>query len=79
VEGCKDVEPLVPLPLPEDVILKVKGMGDEDELEESFKVLLRELCYVYKTKFLLHISEIGVISRDNPLLLREIQELEDMK
>jgi hypothetical protein len=62
----------VPLPLPEDVILKVKGMGDEDELEESDKVHLRALCCVCKTNFTLPISEIGLTLGDNPLLLREI-------
>ena len=45
----------MPLPLLEDVILKVKGMGDEDELEESNRVLLRELFCVDKTIFLLPI------------------------
>jgi len=62
----------VPLPLLEDVILKVIGMGDEDELEESYKVHLRALCCVCKTNFLLPISEIGVTSGKNPLLLLEI-------
>jgi len=59
----------VTLPLPEDVILKVIGMGDKGELEKSNKVLLRELSCVDKTIFLLPISKIGVASRDNPLLL----------
>jgi hypothetical protein len=60
-------------------MLKVIGMGDEDELEESDRVHLRALCCVDKTIFLLPISEIGVTSGDNPLLLREIRELKDMK
>ena len=54
-------------------------MGDEDELAESDRVFLRALCCVDKTILLLYILEIGVTSRDNPLLLQEIQELEDMK
>jgi hypothetical protein len=65
------VEPLVPLPLLEDIILKVTGMGDEDEIAESDRVLLRELCCGNKTIFLLHISEIGVTSGDNPLLIEK--------
>jgi hypothetical protein len=62
----------VPLPLPADVMLKVIGMGDGDELAESDKVCLRALRCVDKTIFLLPISEIGVVSGDNPLLLREM-------
>ena len=31
-EGCEEEEPPVPLPLSEDILLKVIGMGDEDEL-----------------------------------------------
>jgi hypothetical protein len=50
----------------------VKGMGDEYELEESDKVHLREIFCVCKKTFLLPISEIGVTSGDNPLLLLEI-------
>jgi hypothetical protein len=69
----------VPLPLLEDVILKVKGMGDEDELEESDRVLLRSLCSVHKMIFLLPILEIEVTLGDNPFLFREIRELKDMK
>jgi hypothetical protein len=37
VEGCEEEEPSVPLPLPEDVILKVKGVADIVELAESDK------------------------------------------
>jgi hypothetical protein len=59
-------------------MLKVIGMGDEDELAESDRVHLRGLWCVDKTILLL-ISKIGVTSGDNPLLLREIQELKDMK
>jgi hypothetical protein len=69
----------VPLPLPINVMLKVIGMGDKDELVELDKVFLRSLCCVDKTIFLLPISKIGVASGDNPLLLQEMQELEDMK
>jgi hypothetical protein len=71
-EGCEEEGPSVPLPLPVDVMLKVIGMGDGDELAESDKVLLRALCCVDKTIFLLPISKIGVASGDNPLLLREM-------
>jgi hypothetical protein len=60
-------------------MLKVIGIGDEDELEESYKVLLREHFYIDKKKFLLPISKIGVASGDNPLLLREMQGFEDME
>jgi hypothetical protein len=49
------------------------------ELANSDKVLLRVLSCVDKTIFLLPISKIGVASRDNPLLLQEMQEFEDMK
>jgi hypothetical protein len=69
----------VPLPLPADVMLKVIGMGDKDELAESDKVRLRALFCVEKTIFLLPFLEIGVASGKNPLLLREMQGLEDMK
>jgi hypothetical protein len=61
---------LLPLPLRADVMLKVIGMGDKDQLVESNKVHPRELFCVDKTIFLLPISEIGVASEDNPLLLR---------
>jgi hypothetical protein len=54
-------------------------MGDKGELEESDKVHLRALSCVDKTIFLLPISKIGVASGDNPLLLREMRGLEDMK
>ena len=69
----------MPLPLPEDLILKVKGMGFEDELIESDRVLLRALCCVDKMIFLLPISKMGLTLEDNPLLLQEILELKDMK
>jgi hypothetical protein len=62
----------VPLPLPTYVMLKVIGMGDKYKLTKKYMVLLRELCYVDKTIFLLPILEIGVASGDNPLLLREM-------
>ena len=45
----------MPLPLPADVMFKVIGMGDKNELEESDKVHLRALCCVEKTIFLLPI------------------------
>jgi len=31
-KGCEEGESPVPLPLPDDMMLKVIGMGDEDEL-----------------------------------------------
>jgi len=64
---------------PLDVILWMIGEGKKDELDESNKVLLRELCWVDNTTFLLPISTIGLISGDNPLLLLETQEFKDMK
>ena len=56
---------------PLDAILWMIGKGEKDELDESDKVLLRELCWVDNTTFLLHISAIGLISGDKPLLLLE--------
>jgi hypothetical protein len=55
------------------------GEGKKDELEESDKVLLRALCWVDNTMFLLPISAIGLISGDKPLLLLETRESKDMK
>jgi hypothetical protein len=69
----------VPLPLPTDVMLKVIGMGNKYELVESDKVRLRALFCVNKTIFLLSISKIGVASGNNPLILREMRGLEEMK
>ena len=69
----------MPLPLPVDVMLEVIGMGDGDELAESYKFFLRALCCVDKTIFLLPISEIRVASGKNPLLLQEMQGLKYMK
>jgi hypothetical protein len=43
--------------------------GKKDELDESDKFLLRELCWVDNIMFLLPISAIGLISGDKPLLL----------
>jgi hypothetical protein len=45
------------------------GEGEKDKLVESDIFLLRVPCWVDKTMFLLPISEIEVISGDNPLLL----------
>jgi hypothetical protein len=53
--------------------------GKKDELEESDKVLLKEICWVDNTTFLLPISAIGLILDDKPLLLLETQESKDMK
>jgi hypothetical protein len=69
----------MPLPLHADVMLKVIGIGDKGELAESDKVRIRTLYCVDKTIFLLPISKIGVALGDNPLLLREVRGLEDMK
>jgi hypothetical protein len=62
-----------------DAILWMIDGGKKDELDESDKVLLRELCWENKTTFLLPISTIGLISGDMPLLLLESQESKDMK
>jgi hypothetical protein len=64
---------------PLDSILWMIGEEEKDELDESDKVLLRELCWVDNTTFLLHISEIGLILGDKPLLLLETRESKDMK
>jgi hypothetical protein len=53
--------------------------GKKYELDESDKVLLRELCWADNTTFLLPISTIGLISGDKPLLLLEARESKDMK
>jgi hypothetical protein len=53
--------------------------GKKDELDESDKVLLREICWADNTTFLLPISAIGLISSDKPLLILETQESKDMK
>jgi hypothetical protein len=45
------------------------GKGEKDELDESDKVLFRELCWVDNTTFILPISEIRLISNDKTLLL----------
>jgi hypothetical protein len=53
--------------------------GNKDELDASDKVLLRALCLVDNTMFILPISAIGLISGDKPLLLIETRESNDMK
>jgi hypothetical protein len=55
------------------------GEGEKDELDESDKVLLRELRWVDNTTILLPISAIGLISCDRTLLLLETLESKDMK
>jgi hypothetical protein len=70
---------LIPPKPPLDVILWMIDEGKKDELDESNKVLLRELCWADSTTFLLPISEIGLISGDKPLLLQKSQESKDMK
>jgi hypothetical protein len=72
-EGWEEEEPLVQLPLPVDVILKVIGIGDEGELEELEKILLREFYWVDRTIFLLPILEIGVALGNNPLRERDVR------
>jgi hypothetical protein len=69
----------VPPEPPLDVILWMIDEGKKDELDESDKVLLREFCWVDNTRFLLPISEIGLISGDKSLLLLEARESKDMK
>jgi hypothetical protein len=69
----------VPPEPPLDAILWMIGEGKKDELDESDKVLLRALCWVDNTTFLLPISAIGLISGDKPLLLLETRESKDMK
>jgi hypothetical protein len=51
----------------------------KDELDESDKVLLREIYGADNTTFLLPISAIGLISGDKPILLLEARESKDMK
>jgi hypothetical protein len=69
----------VSLEPPLDAILWMIDEGKKDELDESDKVLLRELCWAYTTTFLLPISTIRLILGDKPLLLLEAQETKDMK
>jgi hypothetical protein len=69
----------MPLEPPLDAILWMIGKGEKDELDESNKVLLIELCWVDNTMFLLPISTIGIISGDKPLLLLETRGSKDMK
>jgi hypothetical protein len=69
----------VPLLPHVDSILGVMGKGEKGELAESDKFLLRELPWVNKMAFLLFISMIGIDSRENPLLLLEMQGFEHMK
>jgi hypothetical protein len=78
-EGWIEEAPPVPLEPPLDVILWMIGKGEKDKLDESDKVLLRELFWVDKTTFLLPISAIGLIYGDKSLLLLEIWGYKDMK
>jgi hypothetical protein len=64
---------------PLDVILWMIDEGKKDELDESYKVLLRALCWVDNTTFLLPNSTIGLILGDKPLLLLETRESKEMK
>jgi hypothetical protein len=61
----------VPLEPPLDAILWMIDEGKKDKLDESDRVLLRALCWVDNTTFLVPISAIGLISGDRPLLLLE--------
>jgi hypothetical protein len=45
--------------------------GEKYEMDEPDKVLLRSLCWVDNTTFLLPILAIGLILVDKPLLLLE--------
>jgi hypothetical protein len=47
-------------------------MGDKDKMDELDNFFLRVLYWVEKTKFLLPISTIGLISSDKPLFLLEM-------
>jgi hypothetical protein len=53
--------------------------GKKDELDESYKVLLREPCWEDNTMFLLLILAIRLISGGKPLLLIEARESKHMK
>ena len=64
---------------PLDAISWMIDEGKKDELDEEDKVLLRALCWVDNTTFLLPIPKIGLISSDKPLLLIETRESKDMK
>jgi hypothetical protein len=77
-EYWEDEELLPPEP-PLDAILWMIDEARKDELDESDKVLLRELFWLDNTMFLLPISAIGLILGDKPLLLLEEQEYRDMK
>jgi hypothetical protein len=56
---------------PLDSMPWVIGEVKKDDLDESDKFLLRELCWKDNIMFLLPISTIGLISGDNPLLILE--------
>jgi hypothetical protein len=47
---------------PLDAILWMIGEGEKDDMNELDKLLLRPLCWVDNTTFLLLISTIGLIS-----------------
>jgi len=51
-KGCKEEEPLVLLPLQEDVIFKVNGVIGIVELAKSDKVRWRLVCWILMTSFL---------------------------
>jgi hypothetical protein len=64
----------VPPETPLDAILWMIGKGEKDDLDESDKVLLRELCWVDNTTFLLPISAIGLVSGDKPVEVTKTTE-----
>jgi hypothetical protein len=64
---------------PLDAMLWMIDEEKKDKLDELEKFLLREICWVDNTMFLIPISTIGLILGDNPLLLLETRESKDMK
>ena len=78
-EYWEDGTLLVPPEPPLDAIFWMIDEGKKEELDESDKFLLRTLCWVANTTFLLPISEIGLILGDNTLLILETRESKDMK
>jgi hypothetical protein len=74
-EDWEDEALPVPPEPPLDAILWMIGEGKRDEMDELDKFLLRALCWVDNTMFLLPISTIGLISGDMPLLLLEHENL----
>ena len=61
------------------MVLALHDEEKKDELDESNTFLLRALCWVDNTTFLIPILELGLISGDKLLLLIETRESKDMK